>query len=122
VPSVGKGLDLPPRDRVYRRLVGKDGLLIGEVARRSGATRKALRLYEVAGILPTARRTESGYRVYGIDALAVLSFVRKAHGSASPSARSRTSSPSSGRAARRAPTFATSCAARPPTSTASLPT
>ena len=31
----------------------RDGLLIGEVARRSGASRKALRLNEAAGILPT---------------------------------------------------------------------
>jgi MerR family transcriptional regulator, copper efflux regulator len=43
-------------------------------------TRKALRLYEQAGILPAARRTGSGYRVYHADPLAVLSFVRKAQG------------------------------------------
>ena len=49
-------------------------------AKRSGVTRKALRLYEQAGILPAARRTASGYRVYSADALAVLSFVRKAQG------------------------------------------
>ncbi|MGH7307440.1 MAG: MerR family DNA-binding protein [Candidatus Rokuibacteriota bacterium] len=55
-----------------------DGLLIGEIAKRSGASRKALRLYEAAGILPAARRTAAGYRIYGIDTLAVLSFVRQA--------------------------------------------
>jgi len=56
----------------------RDGLLIGEVARRSGASRKALRLYEAAGILSTPRRTPSGYRVYSSEALALLAFVRQA--------------------------------------------
>jgi MerR family transcriptional regulator, copper efflux regulator len=60
--------------------MGRDGLLIGEMAQRSGVTRKALRLYEEAKILPAARRTASGYRLYAADALAVLSFVRKAQG------------------------------------------
>ncbi len=58
--------------------MGVNGLLIGEVAKRSGASRKALRLYEAAGMLPAARRTQAGYRVYGADALAVLAFVRQA--------------------------------------------
>src|SRR5262245_42651381 len=55
-----------------------NGLLIGEIAKRSGASRKALRLYEAAGILPAAHRTTAGYRVYGADTLAVLAFVRQA--------------------------------------------
>jgi len=55
-----------------------DGLLIGEVARRSGASRKALRIYETAGILPPSRRTLAGYRLYTADSLAVLSFLRQA--------------------------------------------
>src|SRR2546427_1450688 len=58
--------------------MGHDGLLIGEVAKRSGASRKALRLYEAAGILPAPRRTQSGYRVYGVEALDLLAFVRQA--------------------------------------------
>jgi MerR family copper efflux transcriptional regulator len=56
----------------------RDGLLIGEVARRSGASRKALRIYESAGILPPSRRTLSGYRLYTADSLAVLSFLTQA--------------------------------------------
>ena len=51
--------------------MGHDGLLIGEVAKRSGASRKALRLYEAAGILPAPRRTQS-------EALDLLAFVRQA--------------------------------------------
>jgi len=58
--------------------MGQNGLLIGEVAKQSGASRKALRLYEQAGILSPPRRTASGYRVYGSDALDVLGFVRQA--------------------------------------------
>ena len=41
-------------------------------------SRKALRLYEAAGIVPPLRRTAAGYRVYGGEALAVLSFVAQA--------------------------------------------
>lgn len=58
--------------------MGRDGLLIGEIARRSGASRKALRLYEQAGILPRPSRTSSGYRLYDSEALALLAFIRRA--------------------------------------------
>jgi len=58
--------------------MGHDGLRIGEVAKRSGASRKALRLYEAAGILPAPRRTPSGYRVYSSEALNLLGFVCQA--------------------------------------------
>ena len=54
----------------------RDGLLIGQVAKRSGASRKALRLYEAAGILPAPRRTAAGYRVYGEADLRRLQFIR----------------------------------------------
>jgi DNA-binding transcriptional MerR regulator len=56
----------------------RDGLLIGEVATKSGVSRRALRLYERAGILAPPRRTAAGYRVYGPETLAVLSFVTQA--------------------------------------------
>src|SRR6266478_271506 len=55
-----------------------DGLLVGELARKAGTTRKALRLYEAAGLLAPARRTSSGYRVYSQEALPLLSFILKA--------------------------------------------
>ncbi len=58
--------------------MSKDGLLMGEVARLAGASRKALRLYEEARILSPPRRTASGYRVYGADTLDLLAFVRQA--------------------------------------------
>lgn len=71
-------VDLAPGGRRYAPGMGRDGLLIGEVAARSGVSRKALRLYEGAGILPAPRRTSSGYRVYGQETLALLVFVTQA--------------------------------------------
>ena len=58
--------------------VGSDGLLIGAVAARSGVSRKAIRLYEAAGILARPARTRSGYRLYPPATLAVLGFVAHA--------------------------------------------
>jgi DNA-binding transcriptional MerR regulator len=55
-----------------------NGLLIGEVAARSGLSRKALRLYEARGILQAPRREPSGYRRYPADVLGLLAFVRQA--------------------------------------------
>jgi DNA-binding transcriptional MerR regulator len=55
-----------------------DRLLIGQVAGRSGVSRKAVRLYEAVGILPPASRSSSGYRVYGEDTLALLEFITRA--------------------------------------------
>ena len=58
--------------------VGRHGLRAGEVAARSGVSRKALRLYEAMGILPPPGRTEAGYRVYGDDVAALIRFVMQA--------------------------------------------
>jgi len=55
--------------------MGPGGYLIGELAQRSGVSRRALRLYEARGILPPPRRTPSGYRVYGREVLDILTFV-----------------------------------------------
>src|SRR5688500_17821943 len=54
------------------------GLLIGEVAARSGVSRKALRLYEARGILRPPTRSPSGYRRYPADVLRLLTFVAQA--------------------------------------------
>lgn len=67
---------------LVKRLAGCRASLQGdspnEVAKRTGVSRKALRLYEARGIVPHARRTDSGYRVYSIDILGVLDFVVQA--------------------------------------------
>src|SRR5512132_4118515 len=100
------GLDLAPGVRVYRLSMERNGLLIGEVAQRSGASRKALRVYESAGILPPSRRTLSGYRLYTAESLAVLSSLPRHGAWVSRSVRSSGSSPSGVRAGAPAPTFA----------------
>jgi MerR family transcriptional regulator, copper efflux regulator len=58
--------------------MGRDGLLIGDVAAKSGLSRKALRLYETRGLLPSPRRTAAGYRVYGRDTVTLLVFITQA--------------------------------------------
>jgi MerR family copper efflux transcriptional regulator len=56
-----------------------DGLLtIGEVARRSGFTVKALRFYERLGLLPPSGRRPSGYRLYNEADLHRLEFIGQA--------------------------------------------
>jgi len=54
------------------------GMRIGEVAERVGVTTKTLRYYERIGLLPSADRTESGYRSYGPDTLDRVRFIRDA--------------------------------------------
>lgn len=49
---------------------------IGELARRTGLTVKAVRFYSDQGIVPPSGRTASGHRRYGIEALARLDLVR----------------------------------------------
>jgi DNA-binding transcriptional MerR regulator len=56
-----------------------DGLLtVVEVTRRTGLSRKALRVYEEAGIVVPAGRTAAGYRLYGAEALRRLELLRRA--------------------------------------------
>jgi DNA-binding transcriptional MerR regulator len=45
-------------------------MTIGELARRTGLTVRTLRFYADAGVLPEQSRSESGYRLFGPDAVA----------------------------------------------------
>ena len=56
------------------------GLKIGELARRTGVTAKAIRFYERKGVLPPAERAPNGYRLYDGDAVGMLHFVKQASG------------------------------------------
>ncbi len=51
---------------------------IGELAKRSGASRDALRFYEREGLLPPPPRSESGYRQYRLDDVERVRFIREA--------------------------------------------
>jgi MerR family transcriptional regulator, copper efflux regulator len=52
-------------------------LNIGDAAKASGVTAKMIRHYEAIGLLPAARRSESGYRVYGDQDVRVLQFIHR---------------------------------------------
>lgn len=51
---------------------------IGRLAREAGTPTSAIRYYERHGLLPSAKRTESGYRLYEEESLARLRFIRRA--------------------------------------------
>ncbi len=51
---------------------------IGQAAEASGISRKMIRYYEETGLLPPARRSESGYRYYDDAAIGRLQFIRRA--------------------------------------------
>ncbi len=51
---------------------------VAEVGRRTGLTRKALRIYEELGLVEPAARTEAGYRLYDDEALRRIELVSRA--------------------------------------------
>jgi MerR family transcriptional regulator, copper efflux regulator len=51
---------------------------VGKAAQAAGLSPKAVRLYEAKGLLPEAKRTESGYRLYSDEDIAVLRFIHQA--------------------------------------------
>lgn len=55
-------------------------LKIGQLARRSGVTAKAIRFYEASGVLSPPVRGVNGYRLYDPATVQVFDFVRQAAG------------------------------------------
>lgn len=51
---------------------------IGELSRRTGVHIETIRYYERSGVLPQARRTDSGRRLYGEADVRRLGFIRHA--------------------------------------------
>ena len=52
-------------------------LRIGTLARQTGCSVPTIRYYEEIGVIPPARRSPSGHRVYDATAAAALGFVRR---------------------------------------------
>lgn len=56
----------------------RNSLKIGQVAKKTGVTAKALRLYERLELLPAPGRSQSGYRLYSEEHLQRVGFIKKA--------------------------------------------
>ena len=53
---------------------------IGQAASHSGVSAKTIRYYESIGLIDSAQRTASGYRVYSAEDVHTLRFVQRARG------------------------------------------
>jgi MerR family transcriptional regulator, copper efflux regulator len=58
--------------------VSQDTFTVGQVARMTGLSGKAIRLYELRGLLPTLPRSARGYRLFDKADIEVLRFIRQA--------------------------------------------
>ncbi|MEK2479144.1 heavy metal-responsive transcriptional regulator [Streptomyces noursei] len=56
----------------------KTMLTVGRVAKQTGLSPKAIRLYEADGLIDPPERTAAGYRTYSDQSLPVLRFIRQA--------------------------------------------
>jgi MerR family copper efflux transcriptional regulator len=69
------GSSATPTSRVSASAVRT--LRIGDLAKRSGKTQRALRLYEELGLLTPSERTSGGFRLYGVEAVARVEWIGK---------------------------------------------
>lgn len=56
----------------------KSGLLIGQVATKSGVPIKTIRFYEEIGLLSSENRTNGGFRIFSVTVLNRLAFIKRA--------------------------------------------
>jgi len=59
-------------------VVSPNSLRSGELARLTGVSADTLRHYERLGILPTSRRTKSGYRIFNASAVETVQLTQRA--------------------------------------------
>lgn len=55
-----------------------DGIPVGQIAIRAGVDAWTIRFYEKEQLLPKAKRSASGYRLYGTDMVDRVRFIKKA--------------------------------------------
>lgn len=60
--------------------MGDGRLKIGELARWAGVSAKVIRFYEAARVLPPPPRGANGYRLYSLEAVDLLGFIKQAQG------------------------------------------
>ncbi len=74
-----KAIPATRTDRGERVVRGErlERMKIGELARKTGKTPRALHLYEEMGLLQPPSRTEGGFRLYGPDELARVYWIAK---------------------------------------------
>jgi len=60
--------------------MNKDMFFIGELAKQIDINPKTIRYYEEISILPRPKRGTNNYRVYSLDTVNRLSFIKKAQG------------------------------------------
>jgi DNA-binding transcriptional MerR regulator len=58
--------------------MGNKELQIGDVARRTGVSIDALRYYEKRGLLQRARRSAGGFRLFPLQAVERVAFIKQA--------------------------------------------
>lgn len=63
--------------RNKREVLGTKLLTIGQVAKLSGFGVETIRFYEREGVLPRPRRKASGYRLFDLDIVQRLQFIRR---------------------------------------------
>lgn len=60
--------------------MARGALKIGEVAQRAGVGPKAIRFYEGRGLIAPPARGANGYRLYSLEIVDVLRFIKQAQG------------------------------------------
>jgi MerR family mercuric resistance operon transcriptional regulator len=71
-------LDSGVHSTVYTSSMTRLGLRIGEVAERAGVSVDTVRYYERRSLLPRAPRSEGGFRLFSLDAIERLRFIKQA--------------------------------------------
>jgi DNA-binding transcriptional MerR regulator len=72
------GCQARPLDATAAEERGSEGLRAGEVARRAGVSKDTLRFYERRGLLEPPRRASNNYRLFPIEVVERLRWIRQA--------------------------------------------